>query len=148
MASEWVWTLLIAYGLAFAFVLVAHTLRDPVDGIAAPEIGAMALRGLLIGTVLAIIGGAALISVSLLAVYFVIWWTVLFAVLPFGARSQEDDAVIVPGTEPAAPVRPHILTKAIATTVISTILFAVFYWLRFESGLTLDDIPFQRELRY
>ena len=25
-----------------------------------------------------------------LAVYFVIWWTVLFAVLPFGVRSQAE----------------------------------------------------------
>ncbi len=148
MASEWVWTLLVAYGLAFAFVVVAQTLRDPVDGDTAPTFAAMAGRGLLIGTVLAVIGGAALISVSLLAVYFVIWWTVLFAVLPFGARSQADAATVVPGTEPAAPIRPRIAAKSIATTIIATVLFAVFYWVRFQSGLTLDDIPFQRELRY
>ena len=26
-----------------------------------------------------------------IAIYFVVWWVVLFAVLPFGMRAQEDD---------------------------------------------------------
>lgn len=79
---------------------------------------------------------------SMLAIYFIVWWMVLFAVLPFGVRSQEeagDD--IEPGSMPGAPSRPMLLRKAIATTLISAVIFAGVYWLLVYSGLTLDDIP-------
>ena len=44
-----------------------------------------------------------------IAVYFVIWWTVLFAVLPIGVRTQGEDGVIVPGTPESAPTAPRLL---------------------------------------
>ncbi|NBW15939.1 MAG: DUF1467 family protein [Caulobacteraceae bacterium] len=43
-----------------------------------------------------------------LAVYFVIWWTVLFAVLPFGVRSQAEAGEISQGTDPGAPSAPRM----------------------------------------
>ena len=33
-----------------------------------------------------------------LAVYFVLWWLVLFLTLPFGVRSQHEDGEAAPGT--------------------------------------------------
>ena len=42
-----------------------------------------------------------------LSLYFVIWWTALFAVLPFGMRSQHEDGPVTPGTEPGAPALPR-----------------------------------------
>jgi predicted secreted protein len=60
-----------------------------------------------------------------LALYFIIWWTVLFAVLPFGVRTQAEEGQVVPGSTESAPARPQILKKAIWTTVIATIVFAV-----------------------
>ena len=36
-----------------------------------------------------------------LAFYFIIWWTLLFAILPFGVRSQQEMNNVVPGSEPA-----------------------------------------------
>jgi len=33
-----------------------------------------------------------------IAIYFIIWWTVLFAVLPIGVRTQAEDGAVVPGT--------------------------------------------------
>ena len=39
-----------------------------------------------------------------LAIYFVIWWIALFLTLPFGVRSQHEDGVGAPGTDPGAPV--------------------------------------------
>ena len=38
------------------------------------------------------------------AIYFVMWWIVLFVTLPFGVRSQHEDGEGVPGTDPGAPV--------------------------------------------
>lgn len=57
------------------------------------------------------------------AIYFVMWWIVLFAVLPFGVQSQEEGGAVSPGTERGAPVAPLILRKAIWTTGISAALF-------------------------
>ena len=39
-----------------------------------------------------------------LAIYFVLWWVVLFVTLPFGVRSQHEDGEGAPGTDPGAPV--------------------------------------------
>ena len=60
-----------------------------------------------------------------IAVYFTIWWTVLFAVLPFGVRSaQETGADIPKGADRGAPVAPMLLRKAIATSLIAAALLA------------------------
>lgn len=80
---------------------------------------------------------------SALAIYFIIWWLVLFAVLPFGVKSQEEAGdAIEPGSMPGAPSRPMLVRKAVATTLIAGVIFAGVYWLIVHSGLTLEDIPF------
>jgi len=60
------------------------------------------------------------------AVYFTMWWIVLFAVLPFGVRSQEEAGDVAEGTESAAPTAPRMLIKVVATTLISAVLFGLF----------------------
>mgnify|MGYP001591062963 CR=1 FL=1 len=69
-----------------------------------------------------------------LALYFVIWWITLFAVLPFGIRSQEEAGDVVAGTEPGAPVLPGLLKKAIITSLIAAVIFAgVWYvWVTYD----------------
>ena len=59
------------------------------------------------------------------AIYITIWFTVLFAILPIGIRSQEEEGVVVPGTEPGAPIAPRLVTKAIATTLVSALLLGL-----------------------
>jgi predicted secreted protein len=58
------------------------------------------------------------------AIYLVIWWTVLFAVLPIGVRTQGEDGVIVPGTPESAPTAPRLLRVVVLTTAISALVFA------------------------
>ena len=60
-----------------------------------------------------------------LAIYFVVWWTVLFAVLPWGVRSQLEAGEIVPGSDPGAPAAPKLASKLLWTTVVATATFAV-----------------------
>ncbi|MDJ0929693.1 DUF1467 family protein [Breoghania sp.] len=80
--------------------------------------------------------------VAWLAIYFVVWWVTLFAVLPFGVRSQEEAGdEIEPGSMPGAPSRPLMLRKVIATTVVAALVTGCVYWVITFSGLTLDDIP-------
>ena len=60
-----------------------------------------------------------------LAIYFVIWWLVLFLTLPFGVRSQHEDGESIAGTDPGAPVMARMGRKLIWTTVISAVIFGV-----------------------
>jgi predicted secreted protein len=63
-----------------------------------------------------------------LAIFYTMWWVVLFAVLPFGVRSQAEAGVERPaGTDAGAPVDPRIGVKLLATTVVSAVLFAAVY---------------------
>jgi predicted secreted protein len=65
------------------------------------------------------------------AIYFVMWWIVLFVTLPFGVRSQHEDGEGAPGTDPGAPIVTGMGRKLIWTTVISAIIFAVA-WLEHD----------------
>ncbi len=63
------------------------------------------------------------------AIYFVIWWTVLFCVLPINVRSQAEQGEITAGTDPGAPASPDLLRKALLTSVLSLPVFAIVWWL-------------------
>ena len=63
-----------------------------------------------------------------LAVYFVVWWIVLFAMLPVGVRSQAEKGAVATGSDPGAPEQPMLLKKALWTTLIAAVLFAVIDW--------------------
>ncbi len=67
------------------------------------------------------------------AIYFVIWWIVLFLTLPFGVRSQHEDGEGPPGTDPGAPVLTRMGSKLIWTTILSAVFFAAA-WLAYDAG--------------
>ena len=71
--------------------------------------------------------------VSGFAVYVIIWWTVIFAVLPFGVQPIAADQVSK-GHAAGAPRRPRILLKVAVTSLIAAVLWLIVYWL-FESGV-------------
>ena len=60
-----------------------------------------------------------------LALYFVIWWILLFAVLPFGVRSQAEAGEVIRGSEPGAPALPALREKAIWTTLVASVVLVV-----------------------
>ncbi len=77
-----------------------------------------------------------------LATYFIIWWIVLFAMLPIGVRTQEEEGEVSPGTTESAPRYPNLLPKMVATTLISSIVFAGVYAIVVHHVTDTDDIPF------
>ncbi|MFE1600083.1 DUF1467 family protein [Methylobacterium sp. ID0610] len=56
------------------------------------------------------------------ALYFVVWWTLLFAVLPFRAK-DDGSQPLVPGQDPGAPPLPQMRRKALWTTLLSDVVF-------------------------
>lgn len=62
---------------------------------------------------------------TVIAIYFIIWWVVLFAVLPWGVRSQEESGAVAPGTDPGAPVTHRIWSKLMWTTIVASAVFAL-----------------------
>ena len=59
------------------------------------------------------------------AIYFVLWWIVLFLTLPFGVRSQHEDGEGAPGTDPGAPILARMGWKLVWTTLISAVIFGI-----------------------
>ncbi|KQP42360.1 hypothetical protein ASF49_00400 [Methylobacterium sp. Leaf104] len=60
-----------------------------------------------------------------LALYFVVWWTLLFVILPLRNQVETDPERIVPGQDPGAPAAPRLREKAILTSVLASVVFLV-----------------------
>ena len=75
-----------------------------------------------------------------IAVYFILWWTVLFAILPFGVRSQHESGAIAPGTDPGAPTIAGMGKKLLWTTGVSAVIFALCAAIYSYRLVTLDDL--------
>ncbi len=75
---------------------------------------------------------------TVIAIYFLIWWITLFAVLPWGVRSQHESGDIAPGTDPGAPAVHRVWRALLWTTVIASVIFAVL-----AGAYDLGLIPFE-----
>lgn len=75
---------------------------------------------------------------TIIAIYFIIWWVVLFAVLPWGVHSQQESGEVAPGTDPGAPAAHRIGMKLITTTVVASVVFGLLY-----AVYVLDLIPYE-----
>ena len=73
-----------------------------------------------------------------IAIYFLIWWIVLFAVLPWGVKAQGEEAV--PGSDPGAPQTHRVWAKLLWTTVVATVVFAALALVYLKGLVTLDDL--------
>jgi predicted secreted protein len=75
-----------------------------------------------------------------LAIFFLIWWIVLFAVLPWGVSSQQEAGEVTPGTDPGAPILPRLGRKLVWTTGLSALLFAAFFVVYVNRLVTLEGL--------
>jgi predicted secreted protein len=75
---------------------------------------------------------------TIAAIYFLIWWVVLFAVLPWGVRAQGASGPA--GTDPGAPAVPYLGTKLLWTTIVSAVIFVFFAAIYSYRIITLDDL--------
>lgn len=75
---------------------------------------------------------------TIIAIYFLIWWITLFAVLPWGVRSQHETGDISPGTDPGAPAVHRVWRALLWTTIVASVIFVVLVF-AYRWGL----IPFE-----
>ncbi len=82
-----------------------------------------------------------MIWVSAIAVYFILWWLVLFAVLPFSLRTQDDADDVTLGTTSSAPHGRHVGRAMLRATLVSLLIFGLLVLLTRYFGFSFDDIP-------
>ena len=63
-------------------------------------------------------------------IYVMIWWVVFFSILPIGIKSNNKTfQETLEGSDPGAPKNPKIAKKFLITTIITSILFIMIYYL-------------------
>ena len=68
--------------------------------------------------------------VSAIAVFFIIWWTALFAVLPFSLSRDEQ----------GIPRNPNLKKKFLITTIIAIVIWLLIYVLVEVEVISFRDL--------
>jgi predicted secreted protein len=74
------------------------------------------------------------------AVFFIIWWLMLFVVLPFGHRSQDDEQDVTLGTVSSAPAAFSLWKVVLRTTIVSAIVFGAYVAATVYGGYSVQDV--------
>ena len=69
-----------------------------------------------------------------IVLYLLIWWTAIFAVLPWGNKPEEAPE---PGHAPSAPAKPRLALKFLITSVVAAIIWVIVFVL-----IKMDIIDF------
>ena len=72
-----------------------------------------------------------------IVVFIVVWWLVLFMVLPWGVSRTENPEA---GHDHGAPARPMLLRKMLITTGIAIVIFAAFYAVADSGAVSLQEL--------
>lgn len=76
------------------------------------------------------------------AIFFTIWWTVLFAVLPLGTVTHAEAGIDKgDGGDPGAPVDPKLKKKFFTTTWIAAVLWVVLFLILHFKLISLPPLP-------
>lgn len=80
-----------------------------------------------------------------LAIFFVVWWIVLFAVLPFNVRTQAEAGTTVPGTPESAPAKFPLARMFLINTIVAIVVFCIIWAIiefdPFGISLLVPDAP-------
>lgn len=75
-----------------------------------------------------------------IVVFILIWWLMLFMVLPWGATSyHEAGEETEAGNNPSAPIAPRLKRKAWITTALAVVVWLLYLGL-VETGLVAFDM--------
>ena len=80
---------------------------------------------------------------NLFFIYLIVWWTVLFAILPLGTTTYAEAGIeVTDGGDPGAPVDPKLGKKVITTTWVSAIVFGIGWLVWHFNLIHLPNLPF------
>ncbi|WP_425989860.1 DUF1467 family protein [Brevundimonas sp. TWP2-3-2] len=77
--------------------------------------------------------------ITMFAIYIVVWWVVLFTVLPLGTSSETHEPP-TDGSQWGAPKTPNLKRKFITTTWVAFLLWLFVMWLVFIGWMPLPDL--------
>ncbi|NIZ61825.1 DUF1467 domain-containing protein [Sedimentitalea sp. CY04] len=76
---------------------------------------------------------------SALVLYAVIWFLSFLVIIPIRLETQGDKGSVVPGTHASAPENHYLKQKAIITTLIAAVLWAVIVGIILSGVITISD---------
>ena len=76
---------------------------------------------------------------TMVGIYIIAWWTVLFAVLPLGTASETHEPP-TDGSQWGAPKTPNLKKKFLTTTWVSALVWVFVMVLIFTGWLTLPNL--------
>ncbi|MEX2517754.1 MAG: DUF1467 family protein [Paracoccaceae bacterium] len=77
---------------------------------------------------------------SVIVLYAITWFAVLFMVLPLFVKSQDEAGEVEPGTSPGAPDESMMRKKLIWTTIAATVVWALELLVIRSEIISLEDI--------
>ncbi|MDT1062913.1 DUF1467 family protein [Paracoccus sp. CPCC 101403] len=75
-----------------------------------------------------------------IVLYTILWFLVLFVLLPIGQQSQAEAGEVTPGTPAGAPHEPKLKKKMLLATVIAGVIWAVPAYIILGGVITRADI--------
>ena len=75
--------------------------------------------------------------ISGIVVYLLVWWTLLFCVLPWGNQPEENPEV---ANAKGAPANPRIRKKFLITTLLSCGLWLIIYGLIESDVISFNEM--------
>ncbi len=84
--------------------------------------------------------------VSAIVLYLVIWFMVLFVVLPIRLETQGERGEVEPGTPEGAPANLDMWKKARLVTLIAFVVWAVIAGVILSGVITVRDIDFMNRM--
>lgn len=75
-----------------------------------------------------------------IVLYSILWFLVLFVLLPIGQKSQADMGEVTPGTPAGAPYEPKLKKKALWATLIAALLWGVIAYVIMAGVITRADL--------
>ncbi len=77
---------------------------------------------------------------SAIVLFAVVWFIVMFIVLPIGRRTQGDDGEVVPGTQAGAPVNFNLRRTMMIVTAIALVIWAIICAVIISELISIRDL--------
>lgn len=77
---------------------------------------------------------------SAMVLFAVVWFMVMFIVLPIGRRTQGDEGKVVPGTQAGAPANFNLRRTVVIVTAISLVVWAIISAVIISGVISIRDL--------